>query len=155
VDTLDHARGLFLHHHARYEVSPYFVVLDVRPPGVRPSRRKIQAGYDVDLYGNGFDHGAAHSFENGEPEKTLEELHAACQIAVGQAVEHSGIEIIDDDGSVFLDVKSHLEPEAMVRIRITHTRGLDQAAGESERKVLAGVVKSLESLGVKKLLSGV
>jgi hypothetical protein len=155
VDTLDHARELFLRHHAHYEVSPYFVVLDERPPGIRPSHRRIQAGYDVALYGNGFGHGSAHSFENGEPEKTLEELQTACHIAVAQAAEHSGIEIIADEESVMLDVKSHLEPEAMVCIRITHTRGLDQAAGESESKVLAGVVKSLESLGVKRSLSRV
>src|SRR5258707_13499575 len=38
-------------HHARYEVRPYYVILDRRPAGAPPIEQKVQAGFDVDLYG--------------------------------------------------------------------------------------------------------
>ncbi len=137
----DHARELFARHHARYEVSPYFVLLDVRTVGVAPSHRRIHAGFDVDVYGNGFDHGSA---------ETLQELVGACHVVVEQAARDSRVEVIPDEGTLVFNVKSHLEPEALVRIRITHSRGLDQPAGASEEKALAGVLDGLESLGVRK-----
>ena len=38
-------------HHARYEVQPYYVILDQRPAGVPPIEQKVQSGFDVNLYG--------------------------------------------------------------------------------------------------------
>src|SRR5260370_8610452 len=38
-------------HHARYEVRPYYVILDQRPAGAPPIEQKVQAGFDVNLYG--------------------------------------------------------------------------------------------------------
>jgi hypothetical protein len=150
LNMREHARELFIRHQARYEVSPYFVLLDVRTFGMPPSYRRIHAGYDVDLYGNGFEHGSALSFANGEPRKTWNELCAACQVVVEREAEYSSIEIIPDDATLVLNVKSHLEPEARVRIRITHKGGLDQPAGAGEDKARAEVEKSLDSLGVKR-----
>ena len=150
VDSSDYARQIFTRHSARYEVLPYFVVLDVRTFGVPPSQRRIQAGFDVDLYGNGFDHGSALSFENGEPRATLNELCAACRKVVAPATEYCRIEIIPYDATLILNVKIHFEPEALLRIRITHSRGLDQPAGASEERARADVGNRLESLGVKR-----
>ena len=145
-----HTREIFIRHHARYEVSPYFVLLDRRTLGAPPSQRRIHAGYDVELYGNGFDDGGALSFENSELRETLNELEAACREAVAHAADYSRIEIIPWDATLVLNVKSHLEPEALVTIRITHSRGLDQPAGSTEERALADVVGSLYSRGVKK-----
>jgi hypothetical protein len=150
VDTHDHARELWIRHHPRYEVSPYYVVLDVRTFGVPPSQRRIHAGFDVDLYGNGFDHGSALSFEHGQLRATLDDLCAACREVVANATEDSRIEIIPRNATLVLNVKRHFEPEALVRIRITHSRGLDQPAGASEEKARADVEESLDALGVKK-----
>jgi hypothetical protein len=150
VEARVHAREIFQQHHARYEVSRYFVLLDVRTVGVPPTDRKIHAGFDVDVYGYFDDHGSTLSFENGEPRETLKELYAACQVAAGQAVGDSRIELIADDATLVLDVHMHSEPEALVRIRITHSRGLDQPAGASEERALDGVLRSLKSLGVDK-----
>ena len=144
------AREIFIRHHVRYEVSPYFIVLEVRRPGATESHRRIQAGYDIDLYGNHFDSVSGLSFANDEPRKTVSDLSAAAQLAAGQPVESSTIEIIPGDAALVLNVKSHLDPEAMVRIRITHSRGLDQPAGVSEEKTLTAVVEKLKSLGVSK-----
>jgi hypothetical protein len=150
MESSDYAREIFRRHHARYEVSPYVVLLDVRTFGVPPTHRKIDAGFDVDVYGYFDDHGSTLSFENGEPRQTLQELCAACQVAAGQAAGDSRIELIPDDATLVLDVQMHLEPEALVRIRITHSRGLDQPAGASEERALDGVLRSLKSLGVDK-----
>ncbi|HXB71131.1 MAG TPA: hypothetical protein VNY05_23040 [Candidatus Acidoferrales bacterium] len=150
VDSSDDARQIFTRHSARYEVSPYFVVLDVRTFGAPPIHRRIHAGFDVDLYGNRPDHGSALSFENGEPRATLDELCAACREVVAPATEYCTIEIIPDEATLILNVKSHLEPEALLCIRITHSRGLDQPAGASEERACADVGDRLESLGVKR-----
>ncbi len=150
VDSGDDARQIFTRHSAHYEVSPYFVVLDVRTFGVPPSHRRIHAGFDVALYGTGFDHGSALSFENGELRATLNELCAACRKVVAPATEYCRIEIIPYEATLILNVKSHFEPEALLRIRITHSRGLDQPAGASEERARADVGDRLESLGVKR-----
>jgi hypothetical protein len=148
VESSVFARQIFMRHRARYEVSPYFVVLDDRTFGVPPSHRRIHAGFDVDLYGNGS--GSALSIGNGEPRATLDELCAACRKVVAPATEYCRIEIIPYEATLILNVKSHFEPEALLRIRITHSRGLDQPAGASEERGLADVGNSLESLGVKR-----
>jgi hypothetical protein len=148
ADTPDHARELFIRHHSRYEVSPYFVVLDVRTFGVHPSQRRIHSGFDLDLYGRGPDHGSALSFHNGDVRAALDELCAACWAVVKPVAEYASIEVIPRAATLVLNVKSHLQPEALVRIRITHTRGLDQPAGTSEEKARADVGDRLESLGV-------
>lgn len=150
LDKREQARELFTRHQARYEVSPYFVLLDQRTFGLPPSHRRIHAGYDIDLYGNGFELGSALSFANGEPRKTWNELCAACRVVVARAAEYSTIEIIPYDATLALNVKSHLEPEARVRIRITHTGGLARPAGADEDKARAEVEKGLDSLGVKR-----
>jgi hypothetical protein len=118
VDSSDYARQIFTRHSARYEVSPYFVVLDVR------------------------------TF--GEPRATLNELCAACRKVVAPATEYCRIEIIPYEATLILNVKIHFEPEALLRIRITHSRGLDQPAGASEERARADVGDRLESLGVKR-----
>jgi hypothetical protein len=44
-------RSLIQEHHACYEVSPYYVVLEQRPVGSAATTRRIQAGFDIDIYG--------------------------------------------------------------------------------------------------------
>jgi hypothetical protein len=136
-------------HGARYEVSPYFILLDERTFGAPPSQRKIHAGFDLDLYGRGLDHGSLLSPKHGELRETLDALCAACHEVVDDAPENCRIEIIPFEATLVLNVKNHFEPEALVRIRITHSRGLGQPAGASEEKALADVRDSFDSLGLK------
>jgi len=150
VDSLSHARELFIRHQARYEVSQYFVVVDDRTYGRPPIQRRIPAGFDLDLYAAGPNHGSALSFQNGELRKTLDELSAACAEAIAHVRENSRFEIFPFEGSLILDVKRHFEPEALVRIRITHFRGVDQPAGASEDDARAHLEERLRSLGVKR-----
>ena len=150
VDSLSHARELFIRHQARYEVSQYFVIADDRTYGRPPIQRRIPAGFDLDLYAAGPNHGSVLSFQDGELRKTLDELSAACAEAIAHVRENSRFEIFPFEGSLILDVKRHFEPEALVRIRITHFRGVDQPAGASEDDARAHLEERLRSLGVKR-----
>jgi len=143
------ASELFTKHHTRVEVSPYFVALDVRPFGAPPIQQKIQAGFDLDLYANGLKHGSL-SFENGELQETVNELCAACGQAIAHAKENCQIEIIPFNTTLVFDTQSHLQPEALVRIRLSHPGGLDQPAGANEEKALADLLERLHSLGVRR-----
>ena len=78
------------------------------------------------------------------------ELCTACAEVVAHVSESSRIEIFPFEGTLILNVKNHLEPEALVRIRITHSRGLDQPAGASEDEARAHLEERLHSLGVKR-----
>ncbi len=142
MDARDNARELFMRYHARYHVSPYFV----RTPG----NRRIQAGFDLDLYGRAANRGSLLSIGSGDFRATLDGLCAACSEVVAHAPESRRIEIIPFNTALVFDAKSHFEPEALVRVRITHSRGRDQPAGASEEKVLAEVIDRLDALGVKK-----
>jgi hypothetical protein len=90
------------------------------------------------VYGDGFAHHPLLSMEDGELRETWNEPSAACREVVAHAAEYCRIEII------------HFEPGAVVRIRITHSRGLDQPTGAGEEKALADVMDSLPALGVKR-----
>ena len=143
------ARELFTKHHTRLEVSPYFVVLDVRTFGLPPTQRRIQAGFDLDLYANGLKQGSL-SFENGDLHETVNELYAACEEAIAPAKENCDIEIIPIDATLVLDTQNHLQPEALLRIRLSHPGGLGEPAGANEEKALADLLERLHSLGVRR-----
>jgi len=44
-------REVLEQHDTQYEVRPYYVVADHRPVGASPIVHRIEAGFDVDLYG--------------------------------------------------------------------------------------------------------
>jgi len=146
MDARNNARELFMRYHARYLVSPYFV----RTSGNPPSQRRIQAGFDLDLHGKAANRGSFLSIWSGEFPATLDGLCAACSEVVAHAPWSRTIEIIPFNAALVFDAKSHFEPQALVRVRITHSRGRDQPAGASEEKVLADVIDRLDSLGVAK-----
>ena len=81
ADSFSHAREIFIRHQARYEVSQYFVVLDDRTFGKPPSRRRIPAGFDLDLYAVS-SNGSALSFRNGGVREVVAEMATACSEAI-------------------------------------------------------------------------
>jgi hypothetical protein len=44
---------------------------------------------------------------------------------------------------------NHLQPEALLRMRITHSRGFDQPAGPLEMETLDAIEKQIQAPGVK------
>jgi len=140
-------RSVMETHHAFYEVSPYYVVFDDRQDGV-PVKRRVQAGFDVDV------HGAA-------PEDAGLRLPPPREYALGYAVlrriveqvacdagESCSLEVIPFPTRVVLDARGHGKVKALLRIRISHWRGLDQPAGPSELRALEQVHERLQGLGI-------
>jgi hypothetical protein len=67
------------------------------------------------------------------------------QSKVGQ---HCTIDVICPD-SLVLDTQHHFLPQAMLQIRISHVRGLDQAQGPSEELALTAIRETLRELEVR------
>jgi hypothetical protein len=133
-------------HQAFYEVAPYYVVLEERPPSCHPSRRRIQAGFDVDVFG-------VVTGPAPEPSPEYELVYRALSRLAEAIRPHTSdgcsIEVISLASTVILDPKLHLQQEATLRIRIAHSRGLDQPAGPAEDHTLQKLQEQLRSLGVK------
>jgi hypothetical protein len=59
------------------------------------------------------------------------------------------IEVISLASTVVFDPTLHLQQEATLRIRIAHSRGLDQPVGPAEERTLQKLQEELRTLGVK------
>src|SRR5689334_3489016 len=133
-------------HHCFYEVSPYHVVTEDRPLVGGVHVRHVQAGFDLDVYGVKPSPLPDPATEYWLAYHSLKELAEA----VRQQSDHGTcIDVISFGSTVVLDTRDHLQPMAMLRIRITHTRGLDQPAGPAEQEALKAVEARLENLGLR------
>jgi hypothetical protein len=141
----ENVREVIEQHHAFYEVIPYYVELEERPHGATAARRRIQAGFDIDMYG------IKASLEP-EPSPDYVLAYRALQKMVETVLAHTNnrcsIEVIPFPSTVILDTRRNLQPEDMLRVRIAHTRGLDQPAGVSEEQALKEIEEQLQVLGV-------
>jgi hypothetical protein len=142
----DNISSLVKEHQAFYEVSPYYVELEGRPVGLPATTRRVQAGFEVDVYGvRTEDNEPAmpppHEYALGyaELQKIAESVsrHASDSCSL-EVIPFSSVAIIDREGKV----------EAIIRIRISHWRGLDQPAGPAEQRALEEVEKELRGLGI-------
>jgi hypothetical protein len=141
-------RALFQDHQTFYEVWPYYVLLDERPEGRSPVRRKVQAGFDVDLYAAGKRQQLELADGNPDVPVLAMALEEAARLIVPAAKERSEIQILPFENSLVLDTHRNLRAEALVRIRITHNRGLDKPEGPAEEEALSEIRKKLENYGV-------
>ena len=135
-------------HGAFYEVEPYYVFLEEGHGTPAVKTRKIQAGFDVNVYGMktsddpglpGLSPGYALGYAS------ILDLTKTIQ---SHATDACSIEVIPFGSTAVLDTKSHLQPQAMLRIRITHQRGLEQPADKPEQHALEEVEEELRRLGV-------
>ena len=135
-------------HGAFYEVEPYYVFLEEGHGTPAVKTRRIQAGFNVNVYG------MKTSDDPGLPGlspsyalacASLLELTKTIQ---SHATDACSIEVIPFGSTAVLDTKSHLQPQAMLRIRITHQRGLEQPADKPEQHALEEVEEELRRLGV-------
>jgi hypothetical protein len=132
----------------RYEVRPYYVVLDQRPAGTPSIERKVQAGFDVNLYG-ALDREHMPLFRTEGGRMVLDYFESVAQEVQSKAGQHCTVEIIPSVDSVILDTEHQFRPQAMLRIRISHDRGLDQPEGPSEEQALNAIRETLHELAVK------
>ena len=135
-------------HHVRCEIRPYYVVLDQRPAGAPPKEQKVQAGFDVDLYGV-LENEKLTLYYSEEARRVVKHFETVAQEIQSKVGNHCTIEVIPYADSMVLDTHQHFRPEVLLRIRISHDRGLDQPEGPAEEQALIAVREALLEVGVR------
>jgi hypothetical protein len=140
----DDIRRLVEEHHPYYEVLPYYVVTADGHGSPTATTHRIQAGFDIDIY-------AATTSSEMAPRPDYALGYAILQKnAVSLDVSDCGsIEVLPFLSSFFLDAQNDFQPQAMIRIRISHWRGLDQPAGAAEERALKEIERRLRDVGVR------
>jgi len=133
-------------HQAFYEVTPYYLVLQENPGKFPPKNRIIQAGFDVDIHGVNTNKepllpGPDYALGYAEVQRFAEEISR-------HITDSCSLEVIAFPEQVVFGGPSHTQPEGMLRLRISHGRGLDQPAGPQEDQALKEVEHQLRALGV-------
>src|SRR5216683_2105141 len=101
-------------HQVFYEVSPYFVLLDLRNYGSPAVKRTVQAGFDVDLYGTAISHELSLSDGDGQMRLALDGLRQAAEAILPNPSDSCAIQIIPFETTLILDTRHHLQPQAAV-----------------------------------------
>jgi hypothetical protein len=138
---------VFERYHARFEVRAYYVVWDQRPENAPPVEQKVQAGFEVDLYAV-LEKPQLPLFHSEEARRVVDYFGAVAQKIQSEAGQHCTVEIIPER-SLVLDTQKHFQPQAMLQIRISHERGMDQPAGPAEQQALTAVREELHELGIR------
>lgn len=131
-------------HNICYEVLPFYVMQEETTPGHKPTAQKLQAGFDVDIYG-------IKSNDEPRPGRDYALVYTALQklvnMIVPQTAESCSIDVIPFPSRVVFDTKKNFEQQGMLRIRIAHPR-LNEAAGEPEARAFEEVKARLQELGL-------
>src|SRR5208283_4476496 len=137
IDSLVKERQVF------YDVSPYYVELDERPVGLPAKTRRVQAGFEVDVYGV--------RTEDNEPAMPPPHEYALAYAGLQKiaervslhATDSCSLEVIPFPSVAIIDTRNQGKVEAIIRIRISHWRGLDQPAGPAEQRALEEIQEEL------------
>jgi hypothetical protein len=146
----DDVLSLIKEHNAFYEVLPYYVVLDERPVGQPATTRRVQAGFDIDIYGQRSDDDTSWL---PPPEKyglVYGELLRIAENVSQHATDSCSLEVIPSPSTVVFDFRDHGKMEATFRLRISHGRGREQPVDLPEQSALEEVAKELKSMGFKR-----
>ena len=141
-------RTLAKEHHAFYEVSPYYVLLDERPVGLPATTRTVQAGFNVDVYGVRTEDTEPAMPPPQEYALAYAELQKLAERVSQHASDSCSLEVIPFPSTAIIDSRDRGKVEATIRIRISHERGLNQPAGSPEKCALEEVERELKSLGI-------
>ena len=136
-------------HDARYEVRPCYQMFDLHPVGSPAIAQRVHSGFDVDLYGTLLEkeHLPLYEIEGaGTVLDYFAKVARDIQSGIGQ---HCRVRVITYSDSLVLDTGHDLRPEILLRIRIAHTRGLDQAEGPAEEHALEAIRQVLRELDVR------
>ena len=144
----DNFPSLIKQYHVFYDVSPYHVQYDERHVGVPVATRTIRAGFDVDVYGVRTEDTEPAMPPPHEYALAFAELQKIAERVSQHASDSCSLEVIPFSSTAIIDSRNRGQVEAMIRIRISHRRGLDQPAGPPEQHALEEVEKELKSLGL-------
>ncbi len=127
-------------HDAFYQVLPYYILQEERTRG---TAKRIQAGFDIDVYGMKPSHeqhpGPGYVLGYVALEKLVETV-------LPQTRQSCSVEVIPFPSTLVFDSKRQFQEEGMLRIRITH-KSL-QPAGEPEERALKEIKERLQDLGL-------
>jgi hypothetical protein len=112
-------------------------------------RAAVQAGFDVDV------HGLSNKDELELPPPGDYALgYARLKKIVDTVAQHASecsIEVIPFPSTVFSEAESeNFRSAAVIRIRISHRRGIDQPVGLPEQHALEELERQLQGLGVRR-----
>ncbi len=144
----DNISSLVKEHLAFYEVSPYYVLLDERPVGLTATTRTVQAGFNVDVYGVRTEDTEPAMPPPQEYALAYAELQKLAERVSQHASDSCSLEVIPFFSTAIIDSRNHGQVEAMIRIQISHERGLNIPAGSPEHRALEEVERELKSLGI-------
>jgi hypothetical protein len=131
--------SLIKEYHAFYEVSPYYVVRD---------DRRIQTGFEVDVYGVN-----TNNTVEAPPPDEYELAYLELQKIAAEVSQRSGgtsctLDVVPFPSTAIFDVRHQGKVEAMIQIRISHCGDLDQPAGIPEQLALQEIETQLQSRGI-------
>lgn len=141
----DNIHELIKQHHAFYQVLPYYIMVQimVQEERTHATTKRIQAGFDIDVYGIKPSHEQHPGRDYVLGYVALEKL---VETILPQTGESCSVEVIPFPSEVVFDAKRQFQEEGMLRIRITH-KGL-QPAGKPEERVLKEIKERLHDLGL-------
>jgi hypothetical protein len=143
--NMSEVRALIEQHQAFYEVRPYYLVVQTREQNRASASRRVQAGFEVDIYGVNFEHKLWPSPDYSLAYANLQEV---VQSILPHTTDFCSLEVIPLPASSVIDPRRHMRWLGMLRIRITHGRGLEQPAGPSEERALRELEARLQELGM-------
>jgi hypothetical protein len=135
-------------HPTHYEVRPYYVVWGRYPEGAPPIEQRVQAGFTVDVYA-AVENCQFPIFETEQARRVMDYFGSLAQETQEGTGHGCTVEVIPYEDSLVLDTQKQFEPQAMVQIRISHHRGLDQPEGPAEEQALKAVCDALRELGAR------
>ena len=138
---------LVTEHRAFYEVSPYYRVLEEKH-GPEATTRSLQGGFDVDIYGVNTRNELAFPGSDGHYARGCAGLQKIAEEVSDHTSGSCVLEVIPFSSRIVFDNRNSDTVEGMIRIRISHRRGLDQPAGPTEEHALEEVEKQLQGMGV-------
>ena len=142
----ENLQQLITKYHACYEVSPYSIVIEEGHGSLAVTRHITQAGFDVDV------HALSDKSElELPPAAEYAFVYAELKRVAGAVSRDRGecsIEVIPFPATIFSDTRRHSQSEAVLRIRISNDRDVDQHAGPPEQRALEEVEKQLQDLGI-------
>jgi|SRR5581483_5444553 len=131
-------------HHAFYEVLPYYVVQPEQKHGSSSSTKRIQAGFDIDVFGTRSSNEQTSGQDYGGFYTALETL---IENFKPQASKSCSIQVVAFPSRVVIDTKRQFQELGMLRIRIAHTT-LDEPAGVPEEHALREIKDRLNHFGL-------
>jgi hypothetical protein len=138
---------LIQQHRISYEVSPYYVINYDHRDGASPRKVRVQAGFDIDLYGSGIDRDLSLSPDSEQALLTYRDLEEVARTIMQQVSAPQIVEILPFTSALYVLPSHRFRTEALLKIRITHGRGLDQPSGPFEEQALKALEERLQAFG--------